>query len=100
MSNKRWTSIRINREALAYMGRRFSDVREEFGVRRERLAEDIDISPTSVYRWEKGGDMKLSSFIWFCGGLGIDPGELLNEALEAHPEPVESFLPKEPKEDV
>lgn len=50
------------------------------GLSQDMLARETDIHPTSIGRLERGDrEPKLTTILRLADGLGIEPGELLND---------------------
>jgi DNA-binding XRE family transcriptional regulator len=61
-------------------GERMRELRAREGVSQDSLARESDIHPTSIGRLERGGrEPKLTTILRVAHGLGIEPGELVND---------------------
>ncbi|HTR74550.1 MAG TPA: helix-turn-helix transcriptional regulator [Solirubrobacterales bacterium] len=61
-------------------GRRMRELRAREGVSQDGLARESDVHPTSIGRLERGGrEPRLSTILRIAEGLGVEPGELVNQ---------------------
>lgn len=61
-------------------GNRLRALRAKNGISQDGLARETDIHPTSIGRLERGGrEPKLTTILTIAHGLGVEPGELVND---------------------
>lgn len=48
------------------------------GVASANLARQMGVSRQTVYRWRMSDDLKWSTIMRFCDGVGITPVQLVN----------------------
>jgi transcriptional regulator with XRE-family HTH domain len=61
-------------------GNRMKELRAREGVSQDGLARESDIHSTSIGRLERGGrEPKLTTILRLAHGLGVEPGELVND---------------------
>lgn len=65
---------------LQSLGRKLAEKRGERGIR--EVAKEIEISPATLSRVERGYIPDLDTFGKVCRWLGIDPGEVLGIPAE------------------
>lgn len=63
--------------------KRFKELRKAKGyTNQEYFAYDNDFSRVQVGKWERGGDIKLSSLSRICDALGISLKEFFSEGFD------------------
>ena len=73
------------------VGKAIKDRRKQIGMSAETLAEKIGVSPTTIYRYEKGDIEKVDStkLMPIAAALGVTPGYLMGwesyDETEAEP---------------
>ena len=76
-----------NDELMKSIGRRIAEVRKAKGLTQERLAELVELEPTTVSRQETGHRaISLSTLARIAGVLGVGVGDLL-DSVRPLPEP-------------
>jgi transcriptional regulator with XRE-family HTH domain len=67
-------------EASRAFGVRLKALREEHGISQDKLADETNIHPTAIGRMERGKrEPRLTTILKLARGLGVKPGELLDE---------------------
>jgi transcriptional regulator with XRE-family HTH domain len=56
-------------------------LRTEAGLSQEQLAEKAKLSRYSIYRYEAGFDVPVTTFARICAALNVDAGEVLSRAV-------------------
>lgn len=66
--------------ATVAVGRRLRELRRQKGLTQEELASRAHTHPVEVGRVERGTrDPRLTTLVRMAGGLGVEPGELLDD---------------------
>jgi transcriptional regulator with XRE-family HTH domain len=66
--------------ASAAFGQRLRELRDQQGVSQDALARETDVHPTAIGRFERGArEPRLTTILRLARGLGVSPGELVNE---------------------
>ncbi len=61
-------------------GRRLREVRGGRGLSQDGLARETEVHPTAISRFERGlREPRLKSVLLLARGLGVKPGELVEE---------------------
>lgn len=65
-----------------YVGRTLSRIRIERGLSQEAVGKMLGVTASAICYYESGRNaMKLDSFVALCDALGVEPGDLLTEAV-------------------
>ena len=74
------------KRASAAFGERLRELRDHKGLSQDALAHATDIHPTAIGRMERGArEPRLTTILRLADGLGLQPGELLNELGQGSP---------------
>jgi transcriptional regulator with XRE-family HTH domain len=66
--------------ASVAFGRRVRELRRERGISQDALADATSIHPTAIGRIERGArEPRLTTILRLARGLGVRPGEILDE---------------------
>lgn len=86
MKKKAKTQTKTNKTQIVVLERfsqRFKELRKAKGyTNQEYFAYDNEFSRVQVGKWERGGDIKLSSVARVCDALGITLKEFFSEGFE------------------
>lgn len=71
-------------QASSAFGKRLRELRDRQELSQDALARATDLHMTSIGRMERGGrEPRLTTILRLADGLGVQPGELLNDLGEA-----------------
>ena len=72
------------KQLSAAFGERLRELRGRQELSQDALADATDIHPTAIGRMERGArEPLLSTILRLAHGLDVQPGELLNDLVEA-----------------
>jgi ribosome-binding protein aMBF1 (putative translation factor) len=67
-------------QASSAFGSRLRDLRAQRGVSQDDLSRESDIHSTAIGRLERGArEPRLTTILRLAHGLGVEPGELIND---------------------
>jgi transcriptional regulator with XRE-family HTH domain len=67
-------------QASSAFGKRLRELRDRQKLSQDALARATDLHMTSIGRMERGGrEPRLTTILRLADGLGVQPGELLND---------------------
>ena len=74
------------KDVAGAFGRRLRELRERHGLTQDRLAKLSGLQSSVIGRLERGRhEPRLSNVLSVARGLGVSPGELLDELADAGP---------------
>jgi transcriptional regulator with XRE-family HTH domain len=75
-------------KASEAFGNRLRELRAQHGVSQDEVARQADVHPTAIGRLERGSrEPRLTTILRIARGLGVRPGELLDELDKAASKP-------------
>lgn len=79
--NRMASPLDDSKRASRAFGQRMRDLRKrQGGMSQDDLARETGIHPTSIGRLERGNrEPKLTTILRLADGLGVEPGELVND---------------------
>jgi len=73
------------------LGRRLQLERELRNLSRNDLANRMGVRASTVFRWERGGDMLVQTLLTACYAMHMDPRRIFMDKIYGFPESTKTF---------